>query len=313
MFANILIFLGLVLAETATPRPGPAPTTAKSATSPPLPGAPATVPAAAPAGEDASSAAARTAAQGALADGNRRLKEGDVAGAIADYRRAQTVYPPAAGKIEFNIAKAEETRGDEPAAAAAFEQFLAQALEIPPEYREEARNELRRLSSALGALRLGEERPGYDVLVDGREHGKTPLPGDLWVRPGHHVITLEQDRHVLFRDDVEVESGGAVQVTVTLRHTDTVQDVAGPPMAIALTAPAPPAPTPARPLVASAPPGRHGPSATDDGGAPIWKRWWFWTAAGALVVSGAAILILSTRDDCPSGASCRSVSMPPGP
>lgn len=297
MFATILILFGLVLAES-----GPAPRGAAlpATTAPPV----------TPAGEDPSAAAARTAAQAALANGNRRLKEGDVAGAIEDYRRAQTVYPPAAGKLEFNIAKAEETRGDEPAAAAAFERFLSQALEIPPEYREEARNELRRLSAALGALRLAEKRPGYDVLVDGQDHGKTPLPGDVWVRPGHHVITLEQDHQALFRDDVEVQSGGTVEVTVTIRHTDGAKNAVAPPLMA--SAPAAPAP-PVRPVVILEPPAPGVPSATDEASAPIWKRWWFWTAAGALVASGAVILILSTRDNCPSGASCRTVSIPSGP
>src|SRR5262249_4924632 len=153
-------------------------------------------------GDGAATAAARAAAQAALADGNRHLKERDFAGAIADYRRAQAAYPPAASKIEFNIAKAQQARGNEPAAAAAFDRLPSQSLEIPPEYREEARNELHRLSAALGALRLSEKRPGYEVLVDGREQGKTPLERDVWVRPGRHVITLEQDNHVLFRDDV---------------------------------------------------------------------------------------------------------------
>jgi hypothetical protein len=311
MVGNILILLGLVLAETGTPRPGPGAAAAQPVTSPATPATVEPAPAVTPVGEDAASAA-RTAAQRALADGNRRLKEGDVAGALEDYRRAQSIYPPAVDKIEFNIAKAEETRGDQPAAAAAFERFLSQALEIPPEYREEARNELRRLSAALGALRLADESPGYDVLVDGREHGKTPLPSDLWVRPGHHVITLEQDHHVLFRDDVEVDGGGTVQVTVTIRQI--ASPAAGPPLtARALAAPAPFVTKPASPLLASAPPAPGEPSGADQAGAPIWKRWWFWTSAGALVVSGAAIVILATRDSCPSGVSCRTVSIPPGP
>jgi hypothetical protein len=311
MVPNLLILLGLVLAETGALRPDPGAAAAPPATSGATPAAVEPALAVRPGAED-TAAAARIAAQRAPADGNRRLKEGDVAGALEDYWRAQSVYPPAADKIEFNIAKAEETRGDEPAAAAAFERFLSQALEIPPEYREEARDELRRLSAALGALRLAEKRPGYDVLVDGREHGKTPLPSDLWVRPGRHVITLEQDHHVLFRDDVEVGGGGTVQVTVTIRQT--ASPAAGPPLtASALAAPAPSVTKPAGPLVASAPPEPGEPSGADQAGAPIWKRWWFWTSAGALVISGAAIVILATRDSCPSGVSCRTVSIPPGP
>ncbi len=290
MTAQILVLLGLVAAETDGLRatePGPA-------VAAPSPGR----------GEESSDAHA--AAQAALARGNKLLKDGDITGAIDEYRRAQTIYPPAAAKLEFNIAKAEETRGDEPAAAAAFERFLSQSLEIPPEYREEARNELHRLSTALGTLKLTEKRPGYDVVVDGQVQGKTPLEGGVWVRPGHHVLTLEEDEHVMFRDDVDVSGGATVQITVTIRHGEA--DLAA--------AHAPPALTPpgARAdallpstdqMVRTQASGRDG----NDDRVPVWTRWWFWAATGAVVATGATLLILGTRgSDCPA-SSCKTVTL----
>jgi len=290
MVASFIVILGLAASAAGDARPTPA--------------------AATPTADDSSKAAsARRAAQAALAAGNARMKDRDFAAAIAEYRRAQTIYPPAAPKLEFNIAKAEEARGDEPAAAAAFDRFLSQSLEIPPDYREEARNELRRLSAALGALRLSEKRPGYEVLVDGREHGKTPLERDLWVRPGRHVITLEQDDRVLFRDEVEVTSGVTLQITVTIRHTDAPASTTPPPPAapkpvLAMAAPAAPPPQP--PLVAHHAPDSH---SVDQTSAPVWKRWWFWAAAGAVIAAGTTILILSTRDNCPENFMCKSVTL----
>jgi hypothetical protein len=289
MTAQILVLLGLVGAETDGLRatePGPA-------VAAPSPGR----------GEESSDAHA--AAQAALALGNKRLKEGDITGAIDEYRRAQTIYPPAAAKLEFNIAKAEETRGDEPAAAAAFERFLSQSLEIPPEYREEARNELHRLSTALGTLKLTEKRPGYDVVVDGQVQGKTPLEGGVWVRPGHHVLTLEEDEHVMFRDDVDVSGGATVQITVTIRHGAELAAPGAPP---ALTSPAARAdallPSSSQ-LVRAQDSGRDG----NDERAPVWTRWWFWAATGAVVATGATLLILSTRGtDCPA-SSCKTVTL----
>lgn len=303
MMTKVLVLLGLILGEGTG-----SPTTRAAA---PPEGAGVASPS--PSSADSSSASARTAAQAALAEGNRRLKDGDVAGAIGDYRRAQAVYPPAADKIEFNIAKAEEARGDEPAAAAAFDRFLAQALEIPPDYREEARNELRRLSAALGALRLAEKRPGYDVLVDGREHGKTPLDGNVWVRPGHHVITLEQDNRVLFRDDVTVASGATVQITVTIRQPDNSGDrtrTPGPAIALANPAPAAAVRPPALVTVPGPASDVHedvNARASDHDRAPFWKRWWFWAAAGAVVAVGGTLLVIETRDTCPSGYMCKTV------
>jgi len=282
MIAHVLVFFALGLAG-ADPRP------------------PADTAATAPGQAGEGPADAKSAAQAALALGNKRLKDGDVAGAIEEYRRAQTIYPPSAAKLEFNIAKAEETRGDEPAAAAAYERFLSQSLEIPPEYREEARNELHRLAAALGALRLDEKRPGYEVVVDGQVLGKTPLPGDMWVRPGHHVLTLQEDNHVMFRDDVDVNSGATVEITVTIHHP---RADARPPTVVP---PPPVAPAPLLPasgdLSQSHP--REGAREEDRS---IFSHWWFWAAAGVVVAAGTTAILLGTRSDCPV-ATCKSVTV----
>ena len=278
MIAHVLVFVGLLLAEGAA---SPAPV------APPEPAADP------PAASVAPPRDSRAEAQASLVEGNTRLKDGDVEGALAAYRHAQEMYPPAAAKLEFNIAKAEETRGHEPAAAAAFERFLSQSLEIPPEYREEARNELHRLAAALGSLRLTEARPGFAVVVDGQVRGKTPLDGDVWVRPGHHVLTLEEDDHVMFRDDVDVSGGATVQITVTIHPPQA------PPPVVA-TAPPPP------PLLAA--PGSAPPAPAADEDRPLWSRWWFWAAAGAVVAAGTTAVILGTRSDCPVG-TCKSITV----
>jgi len=281
MIAHVLVFFSLALAG------------------PDRPGAAAVAPAAAEPATPEGPVDAKSAAQAALALGNKRLKDGDVAGAIEEYRRAQNIYPPSAAKLEFNIAKAEETRGDEPAAAAAYERFLSQALEIPPEYREEARNELHRLAAALGSLRLDEKRPGYAVVVDGQVQGRTPLPGDVWVRPGHHVLTLEEDDHVMFRDDVDVNSGATVEITVTIHHPRAD----GAPKMVTTTLPPPVTPAPL--LSANDDPSR---SRAQQDDRSIFGRWWFWAAAAAVVAAGTTAILLSTRSDCPV-ATCKSVTV----
>lgn len=284
MISHVLVFFSLALA--AADRPTAPPAASSGAESPSAEGP----------------IDAKSAAQAALVLGNKRLKDGDVPGAIEEYRRAQTIYPPSAAKLEFNIAKAEETRGDEPAAAAAYERFLSQALEIPPEYREEARNELHRLAAALGSLRLDEKRPGYAVVVDGQVQGRTPLPGDVWVRPGHHVLTLEEDNHVMFRDDVDVNSGATVEITVTIHHP---RDARGPVVTTAVSPPV--APAPLLPASGDRSEARSPDEGRDDNRSLL-SRWWFWAAAAGVVAAGTTAILLSTRSDCPV-ATCKSVTV----
>lgn len=251
------------------------------------------------------------AAQEALADGNRRLKSGDADGALEEYRRAQKLHPPAAVKIEFNVAKAEEARGDEPAAAAAFERALAQAGALSPEYRDEAREALRRLAAALGDVQLVQPRPGLLILIDGQQRGTTPVDGGLWVRPGRHVVILEDDHREAFRDSIEIIGGGTVRITVPLPAGPA--SPGGPPRSISVLAvPAGATVDPSHPahsMLASHDGGRV--PGADDQPRPVWKRWWFWTAVGAVAATGVAVWALSSRSDCPDHARCISVS-PPG-
>ncbi len=232
------------------------------------------------------------------------MKDGDAGGAIAEYRRAQSIYPPAAAKIEFNIAKAEQARGEQPAAAAAFERFLSQSLEIPPDFLEEARNELHLLASALGALKVSEKQPGLLVAIDGQVQGKTPLPGRLWVRPGHRAVTVNDGDKVAFRQTIEVASGATIDVDISVRLSQ--------PGGSATT------PTPRATSLASlqlahhqgsdgieAPRIQDGPA--DPPRAPIWKKWWFWTAGAALIAGTAAVLILTDR--CPANTDCMTGSV----
>ena len=289
----LLILLGLLLhqgsapAETARP---PASTT--------------------PAAPHAADGTARVAAREALADGNRRLKAGDLAGAIEAYHRAQSLYPPAAAKIEFNIAKAEEARGDTPGAAAAFERCLAQELELPDELRKEARDGLARLAAGLGTLRVDQERAGLSILVDGQARAQTPLEHGLWVRPGRHVVTLEKEDRVMFRDTVEIAAGTVARVGAALPPEDEGAKPTSPPLALVPPATGPPAliSPPAEPTT---PRTDEPPSASAD--RPIWKRWWFWTGIAAVAAAGTAtVLILKARaDDC-SGAGttfCRDAQL----
>jgi hypothetical protein len=253
---------------------------------------------------------ARADARAALAEGNRLFKGGDLAGALIAYRRAQAIYPAAAGKVDFNIGKVEEALRHEDAAAEAFERFLAQSpASTSPEFREEASAALARLSPALGRVNLLAAPEGLSIMVDGEARGRTPLAAPLWLRAGRHALSLQDGERVTFKDEIEVRAGDTAQVALA---------AAPPPIVIDTTAAAAPVITTAdrvapgsmvgldlRPVApADAAPSR-----------PVWKRWWFWSGVGAAVAAGVVTSVLLsgrwTGDPCPPNVSCNVASVGP--
>jgi tetratricopeptide (TPR) repeat protein len=84
-------------------------------------------------------------------------------------------------------------------------------------------------------------------------------------------------------------------------HATPPADVAvaaAPASAPVLTPPPPPAPgpapVPALALESHAPPPVESP--------PIYKRWWFWTGAGAVVAAGVIVAIFALRNETPQGS-----------
>jgi hypothetical protein len=238
----------------------------------------------------------RAAAQALLDEGNLRFKARDFDAALIRYRRAQAVYPAAAGKVEFNIAKAERARGNEPAAAVAFARFLRLAPATDEKYRAEAAAVLRDLAAVLGTLRVEAPRPGLAVVVGGQAQGTTPIDDGIPLRAGHYVVMLEESGRVVFSADVEVRSGATVRVAMVdvTRPVDPSGKHTGSAAGTTLAALG----------------GMTVPSAADPARRPMWKRWWVW-AAGAAVVAGAVATILIMRSSCPAGVECDSINIPP--
>lgn len=73
------------------------------------------------------------------------------------------------------------------------------------------------------------------------------------------------------------------------------QSTTPPPVALAAPAPQPAPDT----MLTSAPP-----SQADEH--PFYTKWWFWTGAGAVVVGGLLLVLLTNHDpSCPSGRACQ--------
>ena len=235
---------------------------------------------AAPRAAEADEPDARVRAQELLEQGNRLFREGDRREALARYRQAYDVF--ASPKLFFNIARCEESLGDRAGAIRDFAHFLDGAPDASEDARNEARERVGALMPLLGAIAI-EAETNQLVQVDDQRVGVTPIKAPIWVEPGAHRVTVSR-------------SAGTPWTTTLIAH-------AGERLTVAAPAPTPPATPPeAVPLANTGPElVRSEPAAP---AVPLWRRWWLWTAIGAVVVGGTVAGYLLTRDQCPA-TMCR--------
>jgi hypothetical protein len=209
--------------------------------------------------------AARQTAKQLRDDGARALDAGHPDEALGLFRRAYETYPKP--NMLFNIGLALDALERRVEALDAFELFLLQATDAPPEARRHAAEQIAALTSAVGHLAVTVDVDGAEVEIDGQKVGTTPLPRVAHLAPGLHALRVSHANYNAEERQLTVAAGQTVRLTVHLR---------------------PVAPTPApAPLVAQ-PTHKQSP--------PRASRWWLWTLVGVLsagavagVVAGAVI------------------------
>src|SRR5512133_179368 len=88
---------------------------------------------------------ARARAQGLLKDGARLYEKGALVPALEKFQAAYAEYPSA--KLLFNIGQASRDLGRPVEAMTAFERFLVEDADAPPEMVEEAKRSVAELES----------------------------------------------------------------------------------------------------------------------------------------------------------------------
>ncbi len=67
-----------------------------------------------------------------------------------------------------------------------------------------------------GVIRIQVDRPGAVVTLDGKEIGRTPLPGSQRVLEGPHTVMVQKDGFVRWSTTVSVTAGGEIPVEAQL-------------------------------------------------------------------------------------------------
>jgi hypothetical protein len=220
-----------------------------------------------------------------LEEGSLLYRKGDYQGALRKFEEARALYP--SPKLYFNLGQTLYRLGRAAAAVDAFEKFLAEVPDAPPERRLDAERFLGELRPRIGYVRV-RAAAGSEIAVDGQPAGIAPLRRTIPVDPGPHQLTARAPGAAIGHvGRVEVEIGQTVDWEAKAAPAPLADD------------PTPPA----RPLKFN--PGATPPSVVSARAAEEPRRpWWPWAAGGAAVVAAVVVtaVLLSSDAEGPKGS-----------
>lgn len=153
--------------------------------------------------------------------------------------------------------------------------------------RPELEQQLAFIKAHVGRIEVVGSPVGASVLVNGRDVGKLPLRGSVAVDAGRVEVELTAEGHASDHTSVTV-SGGQFQIVV-LRLKATPGGADQPARASALVAGSPDR----GPLV-------FADTSDNDAAAsvvPVYKRTWFWIAAGGVAAAATTAILIATRSE----------------
>lgn len=158
-------------------------------------------------------------------------------------------------ELLYNIGKAYEGGGDLVKARDAYDKYLTALPSSPDAADLKAR--ITGLDGRIGKVALTCGMPGAAVRLDGVAIGLTPIAPPIDVNPGAHTLELSLEGTQRWSLKLEVAAGATLAVTATLK----------------------PIPTETRVVLVE--------RQAQEKKTPVYKRWWLWTAVGAVAVAGA--------------------------
>lgn len=178
----------------------------------------------------------REAARKHSAEGAKLMQQGKLEQAVDAFQHAYERHQDP--RYQYNIGVALKALGKDAAALAAFERFLADAQQVPPEFLADARKQKDALAQKVGTLEVVSTQDNARVTIDGRESGVTPLSGGFKLDPGSYLLRLEKPGFESYQENVRIGIGKITRVEVAL------QPIPRAPEAVVEAAPEPVAPTP---------------------------------------------------------------------
>jgi tetratricopeptide (TPR) repeat protein len=190
------------------------------------------------------SAADLKKAKTAYADGEKKFKAGDFAGALEQFQTADSIQPtPQSARY---IGQCQEKLSKYPEAVAAYERFLAGATPKQQKQIDETKASVDKIKAMPGKVHIESNPPGATVAVGDKP--AAPTPADVELAPGKYTLKFDLEGYVPKEQEVEVAYASTSTVKPDLEKKP---EPPPPPPAPAPVAeeppPAPPPPPPAEP------------------------------------------------------------------
>ena len=179
------------------------------------------------------------------ADGEKKFKAGDFAGALDDFRAANAIK--SAPQSERYIGLCEDSLGHLQEAVTWYDKFLAHVPEKMATQGDEIRKRELEVKAYPGKVHVESNPPGASVTADGKPL-PAPTPTDVELAPGSHTIKFTEQGRLPAEKQIDVAFASSQSVTADLdveAATSSPVPVTPPPVTTPVPAvPPPPAPEP---------------------------------------------------------------------
>ncbi|HEX8793342.1 MAG TPA: PEGA domain-containing protein [Polyangiaceae bacterium] len=180
------------------------------------------------------------AAKKHYAEGEKKYKAGDFAGAETEFKAANDIK--SAPPTERYIGLCEDNLGHLQTAVDWYDKFLAHVPEKMADKGDEIRKREGEIKALPGKVHIDSTPPGASITIDDKPQS-APTPTDVDLAPGSHTIKLTETGRLPSTKTVDVAFASTQTVSASL---DPEPPAAAPPPPVAATPP-PEAPPPAPP------------------------------------------------------------------
>jgi hypothetical protein len=173
---------------------------------------------AAPAAPGAPTAQQISEATERFARATEMFAEENLAGALAEFRRAYSVAPH--HRVLYNIGQVCFLLRDYPCALESLSRYLAEGgAEVPADRQSEVKRDLQRLEGRVARLRILVDQPDAEVAVDDVVVGRSPLADPVVVTAGRPRITATLPGRAAASKVIELAAQETTTVQLSLAPT----------------------------------------------------------------------------------------------